>query len=206
MFNFFKKKRKVVYNEKIRKNNELPKTTEIIVSNYENLIIVDIKENCSITDYCNYLKSINCEYLFNKIWNSTIWDSKKQQVKSNKIYYVKQNNAEYNIYNNEEKTFIVERRTIEEKSPWIEEIVITIYKEKDNYQIARLKHDETRSTFYTKFYNSDKLEETLFYLANANDIGLEMLERLNLIDNIDKIINVEEIKGKIIKEKTLLKK
>ena len=72
---------------------------------------------------------------------------------------------------------------------------IEIRKKDDSYTIHNLKHDEVRSTYFVKFYNSNNPEQAFFQLDKniALDIAKDMLDSLNKISGVSTIIDLDKI-------------
>ena len=66
------------------------------------------------------------------------------------IYLFNKDNISYSIFINDQIIHINER--IKTNNNHIDERIINIFKNEDNYRISRMKHAESRSTYYVKYF------------------------------------------------------
>lgn len=181
------------------------KDIEIEITNIGNFIKVDIKEDCNINEYMKAIKKLNAEDINQDVFNNALFDAGGLDIIHKKtIYIVKNDYIIYNIINDDDFLYIDERikhensldenLTTEEKvvksnKLYIDERIIRVNKHNKEYKISRLMHDNSLSTFYVKFFESEDPNRLYFKLDK-----IEALEAANLIlTNLSKIKNIETL-------------
>ena len=177
------------------KNEPIIRDIEINVSKHNNFVIFEIMQDCNLKEFMKAREKYAIYDIEKDISNNTLFDGSFDKINRKQIYIIKQSNYLYNIYINESAIHINERITYEEKDFFVDERIIHINKLNNTYKISRMKHDKSRSTFYVKFFSSDKPKEQFFNLgqSEALKISLEIIENLAKIISIEKIINLEHI-------------
>lgn len=202
LINKFKRDKKIEIKAEVSVEKVPIKKADIEVTHLENFIKVEIKNNCTIGEYCEAVREK--KEVYKQIGNVTLWDGSLRGVRKNIIYIFSIDNRLYNVYNNLDKIHIDERIYHKDEEEWTDEILIEIEKQTNKYHISRLKHDKIHSTFYTKFYPVENLGG-YFFLEDAHEIAHKTLERLKLILNIETILDLQYVSDCIdekFKEKT----
>lgn len=185
-------------NKSIEEQNDF----EITISSENNISKIVISDYISIGDYVKKMGSSDEFHILGLLCNVVLWNSKKQKVNKGTFYVISNTNHLYNILFADGEIRIVERTKIEfdEQAPKeniTEERVITFDLNTDEYRYFAAKHDKTGDTYYTRYYNKNRLcslgsldlspEETY------NEISLVTcnLENINGIENI---IDIELLK------------
>jgi len=169
-----------------------PKEVEIEITVLGNMTKVDIKDDCNVTEYVETMKKRGQEWIEDKIPNATLFD-KSTNIKRKIIYLFERENKKYSCYENDRIIHINER--ILQDNNHIDERIITIYKQEDNYIVSRMKHDEQRSTYFVKSHEKKNPEYEFFQLGkdNALDVVKEVLNNLENIKTITTIIDLDLI-------------
>lgn len=194
LLNQFKRKQQL--HEKINTHQEETKPQirdiDIEITPTDDYMIIDIKEDCNITEYVNALDKIGMKSL--ELTNGTLFDGRWDIIKRKKIYIINNNNIEYIIYSNDIKTRITEKIKYPEEDEYIDERVIEI-DNNEEYTIIRLKHKKSLSTYYVKSYSSKKPNQEFFKLdkEEALKIAKEILSNLNKISYIENIIDLQRV-------------
>ncbi len=147
-------------------------------------------------------------HILNLLCNCVIWNSRKQKVNKG-IYYVIQNsNRIYNILFTDEELIIDERIKKEfdeqtKKENITEERVITFKINKNEYNYYEAKHDKTGDTFYTRYYDKNRLLSMGTFDLSPQETYDEIssviynLERINGIENI---IDIDFLKTQVLED------
>ena len=197
---YFNKKEK-----NIPKLEETSKKIEIEVTKLPNITKVEIKEDCTVVEYVETMKEIDEELISDMIPNSTLFD-KGTNINKKVIYLFEQENKKYSCYSNENIIFINER--IYEENNHIDEITIKVYLNEDNYIISRMKHDESRSTYYVKSHEKKNPDYEFFQLGkeNARAIIEDVLNGLEELPIVKSILDIDLVKERLKKEPVKIKK
>lgn len=190
----------------IVKIEEKPKTKdiEIEITYIDNIIKVDIKDDCNIIEYMNAIRKLDAEDINKNIFNSILFDTGGLDVIHKKtIYIVNKDNKTYNICNDFNCIYIDEHIKYENNNAdnklYIDQKIIKVNKDTKEYEISRLKHEKSLSTYYVKFFDSENPNQLYFKLdqKEALEVAKETLNNLSKIDNIEKIINFDLINKSI---------
>ena len=197
---YFNKKEK-----NIPKLEETSKKIEIEVTKLPNITKVEIKEDCTVVEYVETMKEIDEELISDMIPNSTLFD-KGTNINKKVIYLFEQENKKYSCYSNENIIFINER--IYEENNHIDERTIKVYLNEDNYIISRMKHDESRSTYYVKSHEKKNPDYEFFQLGkeNARAIIEDVLNGLEELPIVKSILDIDLVKERLKKEPVKIKK
>ena len=167
--------------------------------------IVDIKEDCNLEEYLNIVTVLDPSNLVNqKVNNSALLDEQLYFIKKKKIYVFDIDNIEYNVFSNESEIFIDERVKYDDDDFYIDEHSIRINKDSGHFAIHRLKHRKSLSTFYVKFFLSDKPDYEFFHLdeSKALQMAEEILNNLSNVEGIERVIDLLQIQECLTKWKT----
>ena len=171
--------------------------SKINISNEYGFTIVDIKEDCKTQDFLDISDQHPIEDLNKNVGNATLFDGSLSNIKKKKIYIKRLDDALYNIYSNDTSIHIDEKlkQLNDNEEVFIDERIIDINKQTGHYKITRMKHSKNRSTFYVKFFSSEKPDYEFFHLyqTDALTIAKETIENTASLENIDKIINLKEV-------------
>lgn len=191
IFGYFKKKKEEPTKTDLVVEQEEPKEVDVEISYVGNITKVDIKEDCHITDYVPTMRKYGQEWIEDKIPNSVLLEG--LNIKKKTIYLFEKDNRRYACYSNSDVIVVNEMITLDNNH--IDDRRIEIRKKDDSYTIHNLKHDEVRSTYFVKFYNSNNPEQAFFQLDKdvALDIAKDMLDSLNKISGVSTIIDLDKI-------------
>lgn len=191
IFGYFKKKKEEPTKTDLVVEQEEPKEVDVEISYVGNITKVDIKEDCHITDYVPTMRKYGQEWIEDKIPNSILLEG--LNIKKKTIYLFEKDNRRYACYSNSDVIVVNEMITLDNNH--INDRRIEIRKKDDSYTIHNLKHDEVRSTYFVKFYNSNNPEQAFFQLDKdvALDIAKDMLDSLNKISGVSTIIDLDKI-------------
>ena len=189
LFKYFKKKQ-IQEPQQNKTQEEIPKEVEIEITVIGNMTKVDIKDDCNVVEYVETMKKRGQEWIEDKIPNATLFD-KSTNIKRKTIYLFEKENKRYSCYTNDNIIHINER--ILQENNHIDERIITVHKNEDNYVICRMKHDESRSTYFVKSHEKKNPDYEFFQLGkdNAIEIAKEVLSNLEKITGIETIINLD---------------
>ncbi len=181
---------------------------EITVSSENNISKIIISDYISIGDYVEKMESSDEFHILDLLCNCVLWDSGKQKVNKGTYYVISDSNRLYNILLTDEELIIDERTKIEfdeqaHRDNITEERVITIKVNTNEYRYFVAKHDKTGSTYYTKYYNKNRL-----YSLGALDLSAEetsneissVIYNLESINGVDTIIDIELIKKRVLED------
>lgn len=171
---------------------EVAKDIPIDIKDYGLFIKVDIKEDCNLMEYVPIMRKKGQEWVEDKIPNATLLD-KGININKKTIYLFDKDNISYSIFISDQIIHINER--IKTENNHIDERIINIFKNDDNYRISRMKHDESRSTYYVKGFEKKDPDFKWFQLGRENAINLskEILSNLEKIPFLHRIINLNDI-------------
>lgn len=191
IFGYFKKKNEVQPKANLVVEKEEPKDVDVEISYVGNITKVDIKEDCHISNYVPTMRKYGQEWVEDKIPNSVLLEG--LNIKKKTIYLFEKDNRRYACYSNSDVIVVNEMITLANNH--IDDRRIEIRKKDDSYTIHNLKHDEVRSTYFVKFYNSNNPEQAFFQLDKdiALDIAKDMLDSLNKISGVSTIIDLDKI-------------
>jgi len=181
---------------------------DIRISKQGNVFKIEISNYISIADY---IKKVECsdEYkILDLISNSVLWNNKKQCVNKGVYYIINTSNCLYNILFTDEMIKIDERNKIEldeqtQKKNIIQERVVTININKEEYHYFTAKHEENGNTYYTKYYNKNIVYgfEVLELSKQKTYEEVEaMFYNLEAINGIENILDIEILKEYILKD------
>lgn len=191
IFGYFKKKKEEQPKTNVVVEQEELKEVDIEISYLGNITKVDIKEDCHISNYVPAIRKYGQEWVEDKIPNSILLEG--LNIKKKTIYLFEKDNRHYACYSNSDVIVVNEMITLDNNH--IDDRRIEIRKKDDSYTIHNLKHDEVRSTYFVKFYNSNNPEQSFFQLDKdiALDIAKDMLDSLSKISGVSTIIDLDKI-------------
>ena len=190
-FSRFRKKKIEELPQVGKEEKQEPKEVDVEITYIGNITKVDIKEDCHITDYVPTMRKYGQEWIEDKVPNSVLLDS--LNIKKKTIYLFEKNNRRYACYSNDEVIFINEMITLE--NDHIDDRRIEVRKKDNSYTIHNLKHDEIRSTYFVKFYNSNNPEQQFFQLEKetALEIANDLLNNISKISGVSTYIDLNRI-------------
>lgn len=181
---------------------------DISISSQNNIYKIEISDYISIGDYIKKMKSSDEFHILDLICNCVLWNSTNQKVNKGTYYVISIANRIYNILFTDEKIKIDERTKIEideqaQKDNITEERVITYDINKNKYRYFSAKHDKTGDTYYTRYYDKNRL-----YSLGVLDLSEEetydevnsVIYNLESIEGITNILDIELLKEHILKD------
>lgn len=209
----YKHNKTVIQSDEINEN----KNIVINVTNEYDFYKIEIPYYISLEDYVNKMESGDEYNILDSLCNCVIYNSEKKKVNKGIYYVITNGNSLYNILLNDEKIKISERikLAIDEdtgKENITQERVITFYTNNNEYNYFSAKHDSSRDTYYTKYYNKnrgyslgeldlnvkDTLEEISSVIYNMENIN-EVEKILDI--NILKLYILDDLKNECIQKK-----
>lgn len=198
-----KKKQLQIYKtniDNVETKSQKEKDNNIIVSKQGNIFKIIISDYLSIEEFFAQKNSRDDFSILDLLCNCVLWNSTKQKINKGIYYVINIENCLYNISFNDEKIEINEQIRKDNK---IQERSITFYINKNEYSYYSAKHDQNGNTFYTKYYNKNKL-----YNLGALDLTEEetyneinsIICNLENINGIDKIFDIELLKEHVLKD------
>lgn len=174
--------------EELNFENEYIKVIEKL-----NYIIFNIKKDISFETYL-MIKNINKIKNITSLISSNIL-MEDEIIKNKKIYLIQENDSIFNIDIND-NIIKVDIKT-KYKNGYINEYIVEINKEIEEYKVINMKHDDNYSTYYIGQYNSENKDIEYFHISkyDALKIFKKVISKLSEIKNIDEIINLEELFG-----------
>jgi len=181
---------------------------EITISSENNIFKIEISDYVSIGDYVEKMKSSDEFQLLDLISNCVLWNSSKQKVNKGTYYVILIANRVYNILFTDEKIGIDERIKIKfdeqtQKENITEERFIDFDINKNEYHYFNAKHDKIGDTFYTRYYDKNRLFSLgsldLSLEETYNEINL-VIHNLKDIEGIENILDIELLKTNIIED------
>lgn len=193
-----------IENKPIEEQNDF----EITISSENNISKIVISDYISIGDYVKKMESSDGFLILDLLCNCVLWNSRKQKVNKGTYYVISNANRLYNILFTDEKLIIDERTKIEfdeqaQKENITEERVITFDINTNEYHYFGAKHDKTGDTFYTRYYNKNRLfsMEALDLSAKETyDEISSVIYNLEGINGIENIINIELLKKQVLED------
>lgn len=164
---------------------------EITISSDNNIFKIEISNYISIDDYIKKMKSNDKFHILNLLCNCVLWNSTKQKINKGTYYVISIDNRLFNILFTDDELIIDERTKIDfdeqtQKENITGEKVITFEINKNEYHYFEAKHDKTGDTFYTRYYDKNRL-----FSMGILDLSLQ-----ETYDEISSVIgNLESIKG-----------
>lgn len=174
--------------EELNFENEYIKVIEKL-----NYIIFNIKKDISFETYL-MIKNINKIKNITSLISSNIL-MEDEKIKNKKIYLIQENDSIFNIDIND-NIIKVDIKT-KYKNGYINEYIVEINKETEEYKVINMKHDDNYSTYYIGQYSSENKDIEYFHISkyDALKIFKKVIIKLSEIKNIDEIINLEELFG-----------
>lgn len=193
-----------IENKPIEEQNDF----EITISSESNIFKIVISDYISIGDYVKKMESSVEFHILDLLCNCVLWNSGKQKVNKGTYYVISNGNRLYNILFTDEKLMIDERTKIEfdeqaQKENITEERVITFDINTNEYHYFGAKHDKTGDTFYTRYYNKNRLFSmgTLDLSAKETyDEISSVIYNLEGINGIENIINIKLLKKQVLED------
>lgn len=194
----YKHNKIVIQSDEINEN----KNIVINVTNENDFYKIEIPYYISLEDYVNKMESGDEYNILDSLCNCVIYNSEKKKVNKGIYYVITNGNSLYNILLNDEKIKISERikLAIDEetrKENITQERVITFYINNNEYNYFSAKHDSSRDTYYTKYYNKNRgysLGELDLTEKETYEEILSVISNLEDIDKIDDILDINILK------------
>lgn len=194
----YKHNKTVIQSDEINEN----KNIVINVTNENDFYKIEIPYYISLEDYVNKMESSDEYNILDSLCNCVIYNSEKKKVNKGIYYVITNGNSLYNILLNDEKIKISERikLAIDEetrKENITQERVITFYINNNEYNYFSAKHDSSRDTYYTKYYNKNRgysLGELDLTEKETYEEILSVISNLEDIDKIDDILDINILK------------
>lgn len=185
-------------------SNLIENETDITISKVDNIYKIEISDYISISDYIVKKNSNEEYYILDLICNCVLWNGSKQKINKGIYYVISMGNCIYNILFSEENIKIDERIKMElAEKDMTQERVITFNTDKNQYHYFSAKHDETGSTFYTKYYNEDRTNSfgalDLSEQETYDEIS-SVIHNLENIEGIEKILDIGMLKTEILEK------
>ena len=160
-----------------------------------------IRDYISIVDYFNKMKSSDEYLILDNLCNCVLWNSSKQMVNKGTYYVIEVDNHIYNILLQDGAIKIDERTFIEideqtGKDNITSERFLSFYIDTCDYRYFCAKHDKTGDTFYTRYYEKNKipiLEGLYLSSSEASDEIKSVLNNIQKLEGIEDILDVSSL-------------
>lgn len=160
-----------------------------------------IGDYISIGDYFNKIKSSDEYLILDSLCNCVLWNSSKQMVNKGTYYVIEVDNHIYNILLQDGAIKIDERTLIEideqtGKDNITSERFLSFYIDTCDYRYFSAKHDKTGDTFYTRYYEKNKipiLEGLYLSSSEASDEIKSVLNNIQKLEGIEDILDVSSL-------------
>ena len=194
----YKHNKIVIQSDEINEN----KNIVINVTNENDFYKIEIPYYISLEDYVNKMESGDEYNILDSLCNCVIYNSEKKKVNKGIYYVITNGNSLYNILLNDEKIIISERikLAIDEetrKENITQERVITIYINNNEYNYFSAKHDSSRDTYYTKYYNKNRgysLGELDLNVKDTLEEISSVIYNMENINEVEKILDIDYLK------------
>lgn len=185
------KQNNVQINPNINSNIKEENNVNINITKVNNIIKIEISDYISMIEFDDKVKSSDEYSVLDLLCTTVSWNNSRQKVNKGTYYIIIIDNRIYNILINDGKIKIDERTKIAldkqtQKENIIEERLITFNINEEKYRYYSAKHEQNRNTYYTKYYDKNRI-----YSLGALDLSEE--EALNEINEV--FFNLEGIEG-----------
>ena len=202
-FNFLKSlfwKEHKEFDNNVKSSNAVG--ANINIENNDNLIKIEIKEDCTLQEYCTKIDSLlqsNSENMdktsidmIDRLPMRMLISNGIKTIKRQTIYLISNNNLQHTISVNVDNIYLSESKVENEE---IKEGTIRICLANREYQISKYIHDSNRSTKSVKFYKPSNASNQFFCMdrQEATTVVESMIEHLEQIEAIKNILNLDDI-------------
>lgn len=172
----------------------------ITTSKEDNIFKVEISNYIQIMNYEKIFKEDDPYNLYDSISNNILWNGKKQRVNKGIYFVIYENNRIYNILY-QDATIKIDERTRYENGH-TDEKILKYDPQKPTYKYCILKHDETGSTYLTKFYDKEKIDMKFFRYPyeDANRDITDLIANLQTIPNMNRVVNINMLIDGVVKD------
>lgn len=147
----------------------------------ENTLEIIINDDCHLKEFNDEIRiKVKKDFLSNL---SLAFIEPDFSIKKGTIYLFMKDNLVFNVYTNEQKTYISERKFIE---TGIQETIINL-EENNKFSISSMNHDLNGSTHEIRTYMSNTKSFSQLDKNIAFDLARQLLEHLNEVLTVDNI-------------------
>ena len=181
---------------------------EMTISSENNFHKIEISDYISVIDFVDKKNSSDEYNILDLLCNYVLWNNKNQKINKGTYYVIIISNHIYNILFTDEKIKIdeqikIKRDKLTQKENIIQERAITFNRNDNDYHYFSAKHDKTGNTFYTGYYDKNRL-----YSLGALDLSKEetydevnsIIYNLENIEGIETILDIELLKVSILED------
>lgn len=194
-----KEKKKRLQELKNSNNNKEEKTFDITISKDNNVCKIEISDYLLVNDYVERMKLIDENNLGKLLSFNILWNSEKQRINKGTFYLINSNDNFYNILINDDIIKIDQRN---KDGNITEEKILSFDKNTQDYNYCSLKHNETGSTIFTKYYSKKSTNVKNLELSK-NEAFYDIYSiacNLENIDGIDNILSIDLLKYQVLND------
>jgi len=182
----------------ILQDDNLPFTLETYLDG--NMKVLKLSEYIPVTKYVEYLREHDEHDMLNSISNNILWNGGKQKVNKGIYFVIYDANRIYNILIQDGKVDVDERIKYEDGKT--DERILHLDPTTGFYRYSSLKHDETGSTYYTKFYNKNGVDMEFFALPFEEayaDIS-SMIANLQITPEAPRAVSIKTLNELVLQD------
>lgn len=162
---------------------------EITISEETDCYVMYISNYVDALEYSKKKDEIDKMGISNRISMSLLWNSCRQKINKGIYYIFLKDDDLYNIWINGKEIKIDERLKVGEETY---EKIISFKLDSNDYSFTSFKHDKIGSTFYTKYYGTQKMDMGKLSL-NKEEAYEEIMMFLNNVLEIENILDIVDI-------------
>lgn len=173
---------------------------ELTTSKEDNIFKVEISDYIKVMNYVKRFKEDDPYNLYDSISNNILWNGDRQRVNKGTYFIIYVGNRLYNVLF-QDGTIEIDERTRYENGH-TDEKILKYDPQKPTYKYCILKHDETGSTYLTKFYDKEKIDMKFFrypYEDAYRDIT-DLIANLQTIPNMNRVVNINMLIDGVVKD------
>lgn len=173
-----------------------------------NIYKIEFSDYISFEDFDKLIK-LNTDYnILDLICLTVSWNSNEKKANKGIYYVISFDNYLYNIFINNNKVIIDERKKIDfdeivQKENITRERVITYYFNENTYHYYCAKHDSNRDTYSSKYYNKNR-KYSMGALDLSDDEAYKeissVISNLENIEDIENIIDLDLLKNCVLND------
>lgn len=196
--------------EKIEEEKDTLEETKnnINITQKGNIYKIEFTDYISFEDFDKLMK-LNTNYnILDLICLTVSWNSNEKKANKGIYYVISFDNYLYNIFINDEKLMIDERKKInfdevDQKENITRERVITYYPNENTYHYYSAKHEANRNTYSSKYYNKNR-SYSMGDLDLSDDEAYKeissAISNLQNIEDIENIIDLDSLKKYVLND------
>ncbi len=171
---------------------------DISLAQEGNFLKMEISDYVSVTSYIKRMQVIDYLGVERIIGSAVLWNVKKQKVSKGTYYAVIIGNRLYNFFMDGSIIKVDER--IRRDDEVVEERIVNLDIEDDDYSFVLHHHESTGNTFFTRFFNKKGPDFGKLDLSDEEFLKeiKQVIANLESIEGIDKVFDVNLLKKYIL--------